>query len=315
MIVTTLTPNPSLDRTIEIERLVRGAVIRADATRLEAGGKGVNVARGLVANGHRARAVMPLGGAEGEQFLELLGADGIDPLRIPIAAPVRTNITVVEPDGTVTKLNSPGPPLTGTDVDRLVEETVSAALQTAWLAACGSLPPGAPDRLYADLVAEVDGRSAVAVDASGAALTLAVDAGPDLVKPNRGELAELIGRSLTTVGAVIDAAEHLRARGVGAVLASLGPDGAVLVDDEGAWHARTPPFTPRSTVGAGDATLAGFLAAGGRGPKSLTVAVAWGAAAARLPGTTMPGPDDLTLDEVVLHDPPDPDRPLEGGNT
>jgi 1-phosphofructokinase len=121
-----------------------------------------------------------------------------------------------------------------------------------------------------------------------------------VVKPNREELAEVAGRALETLTDVVDAARSLLARGVGNVLVSLGSEGALLVTDGLALHARTEPVTPRSTVGAGDATLAGFLGAGGDGPEALRAAVGWGTAAVRLPGTEMPGPADIDIREVTV---------------
>lgn len=314
--IVTLTPNPTLDRTLEIPLLERGAVIRADAVRVDAGGKGVNVARALVANGHRAAAVAPIGGFEGEQFVALLAEQSIDVIGVPVAAPLRVNISVIEPDGITTKLNAPGPELSADETATLVEATLSALDEGGspgvgspgegsperWLAGCGSLPPGLSDEFYADLVKSAHDRGArVAVDTSGPAFSAALRAGPDLVKPNDEELEEVVGRALPTFGDVVEAAEELRDLGVGAVVVSLGAAGAILVDHEGAYHADTPPVRARSTVGAGDSLLAGFLSAGGSGPDALRHAVAWGAAAAALPGTVMPRPDDLDLESVRLH--------------
>jgi 1-phosphofructokinase len=151
----------------------------------------------------------------------------------------------------------------------------------------------------------------VAIDSSGAPLVAALEAGPDLIKPNREELAEATGRRLLTLGDVVAAAEELRGRGVGAVLASLGADGAVLVDATGATFGSATVERPRSAVGAGDSMLAGFLAGGGSGPAALAEALAWGAAAASLPGSRMPTPDDLDPQRVTLADRIDPDRPLK----
>jgi 1-phosphofructokinase len=142
------------------------------------------------------------------------------------------------------------------------------------------------------------------VDTSGAALLAAVDAGPDLVKPNRQELAAAVGAPLATLDDVVVAAEKLRSRGVRAVLASLGSDGAVLVDDSGALFCAADPIEPVSTVGAGDALLAGFLAAGARGSGALIEAMAWARAAVGLPGSQMPGPHDVGREGIrVVRDP------------
>ncbi len=121
-----------------------------------------------------------------------------------------------------------------------------------------------------------------------------------MVKPNVQELAEAVGRPLSTVGDALKAAEELRGRGAQSVLASLGADGQLLVEASGAYFATAPVAVVRSNVGAGDASLAGFLAAGGRGPKALASAVAHGAAAVQLAGSLMPAPADLDPASVVL---------------
>jgi 1-phosphofructokinase len=287
-------------------------VLRARSSRVDPGGKGVNVSRALAANGRKTRAVLPGGGFEGEQLAALLAPADIPVVLVPVAEAVRANVSVVEPDGTVTKLNEPGPQLTPEEIEAVTAATVAAAADAEWLACTGSLPPGAPIDFYAQVVERLGSAQVkVAVDSSGAPLVAALDAGPDLIKPNREELAEATGRPVLTLGDVIAAAEELRGRGAGTVLASLGADGAVLVDASGATFGSATVDRPRSAVGAGDAMLAGFLAGGGGGPDALREALAWGAAAASLPGSRMPTPDDLDYTAVVLADRIDPDRPLK----
>lgn len=308
--IVTVTPNPSLDRTLEVEELRRGEVVRAHADRSDPGGKGVNVSRALVANGHPSRAVLPLGGADGERLASLLRGLGIEVAAVPIADAIRSNVTVVEPDGTVTKLNAPGPRLSDVEVEALLERAVAVTDGAAWVVASGSLAPGTTDDLYARLTAAVRPVGArVAVDTSGPALQSVLAAGPDVLKPNEEELSEVTGVVPETLGDVVLAANELRSKGVGTVLVSLGPSGAVLVDEGQAFHAESRVIVPRSTVGAGDALLAGFLAAGGEGPEALAEGVAWGAAACVLPGTAVPGPGDLQRELVQTH-PVDPERPL-----
>ena len=313
--ILTLTPNPSLDLTYELDALSRGAVQRAGSVSVEAGGKGINVSRNLVANGVASRAVAPVGGPSGEQFLSLLGGSEVELVRVPVAGAVRINTSIAERGGVLTKINASGPGLSAAEVERLLAETAAAARGARWIAACGSLPPGAPNDLYARVVET--GHEAgcpVVVDGSGAPLAAALAAGPELVKPNAEELAGLVDRKLLTFGDVLDAAEEVRERGAARVLVSLGADGAILVDERGAVHAETPPFVPRSTVGAGDATLAGYLSVG-EGEGALVEAVAWGAAAARMPGTGGPRPGDLDREAVRLRNKLDPERKLRGEAT
>ena len=304
--IVTFTANPSVDRTYEIDALVRGAVIRARAIRIDAGGKGVNVTRALVANGHDSVAVLPSGGAEGAQLLALLAGERLQVRAVPVGGAVRAN---VEPDGTTTKINEPGPELSASEVADLADTLVSAATGAEWAVLSGSLPPGSPADLYAMLTAQLRGLGVrVAVDAEGPLLLAALAAGPDVIKPNRSELEQASGVKVARPRDALVAIEQLRAAGARTVLASLGAQGAVLVDHTGSYLA-SAPATARSTVGAGDATLAGFLAAGGAGPDALMEAVAWGNAAVSLPGSRMPTPADLdrgavkiwSMDELEVH--------------
>lgn len=298
--IVTVTPNPSVDRTLEVGRIERGAVIRATSTRIDAGGKGVNVSRALVANGHATLAVLPLGGGDGEVLARLLVDDGIPHRRVSTGAATRSNITLSEPDGTVTKVNAPGAPLLPAELDALVEVVIASLAGATWLVLCGSLPAGAPTDLYATLTERAHAAGVrVAVDTSGAPLAEALSARPDLIKPNLAELSELAGRSLLTVDDVIAAAERTR-EGAATVVVSLGAAGALLVDGSEPMLAVPPQVAARSDVGAGDTLLAGFLAAGGTGSEALRGGVAWAAAAVALPGTEVPGPHAIDLRAVTI---------------
>lgn len=322
--IVTVTANPSVDRTIEIDELRRGEVLRARGGRVDPGGKGVNVSRALAAGGRATIAVLPSGGAEGGQLAGLLEPQGVAVVQVPIGGAVRSNVSVVEPDGTVTKINEVGPRLTPAEVEALEQVVAGLAPRAEWVVCAGSLPAGVGTDFYARLVGVLrpaGGR--IAVDTSGEPLARCIDAGPDLLKPNHEELAELVGRPLRTYGEVVDAARAVIARGPRALLVSLGADGALLVTADTALHGAATVARVRSTVGAGDATLAGFLSAGpasaaaldgdsAAGVRALTYAVAYGAAAVSLPGSVMPTPSDLDLDAVQVTDSPDLSYRLEG---
>ncbi|MCE7011240.1 1-phosphofructokinase [Kibdelosporangium philippinense] len=313
--IVTVTANPSIDRTVEVAALVRGSLHRATAVHVQPGGKGINVARALVCNGVKARAVVPAGGAEGEQLISLLSDYSIDVVRVPTLGTVRMNVSVIEPDATVTKLNEPGARLTEPETTALADAIINASHNASYVVLAGSLPPGVRDDFYAGLITRLtDEDTQVVVDTSGPALRAALAAGPTLIKPNHHELEEAVDRPLATIGEVIEAARELCSLGAKAVLASLGQDGAVLVDATETWHAEAPVVTARSSVGAGDAMLAGFLAAGGKGRQALVSAVAWGAAAVSLPGSTMPRPDDLRPHLVEVHPRIKAGRELRGDN-
>jgi 1-phosphofructokinase len=300
--ILTLTLNPSLDRTIEIPELVRGEMVRAGATRLDPGGKGVNVARALAAHKLPTCAVVPRGGPEGRQLTELLEGEGIDVCAVPVTGHTRSNVSLVEPDGSVTKINEPGGELVPDDLERIVKAVLDTVVADDWVVASGSLPPGVPDTFYRDLGRRLTERGVrFAVDTSGPALTAALEAGPALVKPNRDELAEFACFPIDSIGDAVRAATAMRAAGADTVLASLGADGAVLVDEGETRYGESRVDRERSTVGAGDAMLAGYLAGGVAGRDALIEALAWGAAAVRLPGSRMPGPGDVDRPSVGVH--------------
>ncbi|MDX3455796.1 1-phosphofructokinase [Streptomyces sp. ME02-8801-2C] len=299
--ILTVTPNPSLDRTYEVPSLDRGEVIRATGERMDPGGKGVNVSRAVAAAGQRTVAVLPLGGAPGALVADLLDAQGIEVAPVPISGATRSNIALAEADGVLTKINAPGPELSLAEQELLLETVRGQSAHADWIACCGSLPRGLAPSWYADLVARAHAAGArIALDTSGPALLAALRERPDVVKPNAEELAEAVGRPLATIGDAVKAAEELRELGAGAVLASLGADGQLLVEASGTWFGSARVNTVRSNVGAGDSSLAGFLIAGGHGPEALTSAVAHGAAAVQLPGSVMPTPSDLDLSAVTV---------------
>ncbi|MGA4841363.1 1-phosphofructokinase [Streptomyces sp. G45] len=298
--ILTVTPNPSLDRTYEVPALDRGDVVRASAERMDPGGKGVNVSRAVAAAGVPTLAALPLGGAPGALVAQLLDEQGIPVAPVPVAGQTRSNIAVAEPDGTLTKINAPGPELTAAESESLLATVAAHAPRADWIACCGSLPRGLAPSWYADVVRRCHAAGArIALDTSGPALLAALAEHPDVVKPNAAELAEAVGRPLTTVGDALEAAAELRDRGARAVLASLGADGQLLVDATGAHFAYARVDSVRSDVGAGDSSLAGFLIAGGTGPRALAAAVAHGAAAVQLPGSQLPTPSDLAPDAVT----------------
>ncbi len=317
-LIVTVTPNHSLDRTLGLPGLALGAVNRARWARVEPSGKGVNVTRALAIHGHPSLAVLPLGGQEGEHLATLLAAQGVAYRTVRIGGAVRVNVSLAAP-GQVTKVNEPGPTLTAEETAELLRVAQDAAARAAWVVGSGSLPPGVPDDWYGTLCHAAHAAGArFALDSSGAALVQGLAAGPDLVKPNAEELADAVGRPLRTLGEVVAAARQLLTAGAGAVLVSLGPDGALLVTRDQTLHAEAPVERPRSAVGAGDALLAGFLSrCGSRGERpgepgeaALREAVAWGTAAVRAPGTHMRPVTDADRARVRVHPVLDADRLL-----
>lgn len=300
--IVTVTANPATDRLVGLlEPLERGAVLRSDAAHDDPGGKGINVARVLHAAGVAVIAVLP--GAADEPLLAQVDARGVARRAVPVAGRLRVNLTLAEPDGTTTKVNSPGPRLSEAEVDALTLAVLDAAPDGGWVVLSGSLPPGMPFDWYASVTNQLQhAGSRVAVDASGAALSDAVlHASPQLIKPNAEELAGLLGCEPDEIEgdrreAARRAQQARQEHGVETVLLTLGAAGTVLATADGSWFCPPVPVTVRSTVGAGDSSLAGYLIAevAGRGPaECLASAAAHGAAAAALPGSALPAPTDL----------------------
>jgi len=322
-VIVTLTANPSLDRTVALPGpLLRGEVQRALSVRQESGGKGVNVSRALVASGLKTVAVLP--GAEADPVLTGLRETDVPFAALPIGEPLRSNVALTEPGGVTTKINEPGPALSEEQQEALISLLLDHARGAAWVVLAGSLPPGVPADFYATVTRRLrslfDGEAAprVAVDSSGEPLAAAVSGDtsgkPDLLKPNAEELVELAAAAGFATNksaeeleadpeAAAAAASAVVRSGVGAVLATLGSKGAVLVTADGAWLATHPPVTAVSTVGAGDSSLAGYLLASSQGAAPvdcLRQAVAHGAAAASLPGSTVPAVNQTTPDAVTI---------------
>jgi 1-phosphofructokinase len=316
-VIVTVTPNPSIDRTVTLGTpLTRGMLHRVTSATTEPGGKGVNVARALTLAGLDAVAVLPA--APTDPIVAALQSSGVTFRCVPATGVVRTNLAITESDGTTTKLNEPGAALDDSSRNALTRAVVDAAADASWVVLSGSLPPGVPDDWYADLVAILTPSACrIAVDTSERPLdALAASFGraaPDVIKPNAEELAGLVGASpdeLERAAAagdpepVVVAARQLLDRGARAVLVTLGAAGAVLVDPTGSWMATPPPITPRSTVGAGDSALAGYLRAevgGAEPPQRLQMAVAYGSAAAALPGSALPSPAQIDLEAVAVY--------------
>ncbi|WP_158861926.1 1-phosphofructokinase [Leifsonia sp. AG29] len=303
--IVTLTANPSLDRAIALDApLQPGSVQSALVSREDAGGKGINVARAVQAAGVDAVAVLPL--AADDPFGAALLATRVRSRTVPITGHARANLTITDPDGVTTKLNLPGASLSEADADALVAAVVEASEGARWLVLAGSLPPGVGDDFYVAVIRAVRARwgssaPLIAVDTSGEALRAVVEHGhPDLIKPNDDELAELTGTAFDPeedLGrAVLGVARRLVPECVGAALVTLGARGSVLVTPDEGYIAPAPVIRVRSTVGAGDSSLAGYLladVAGEQAPDRLLSAIRYGSAAAALPGTQPPRPSDL----------------------
>lgn len=298
----TVTLNPTLDRTLSVPALRPGEIHRAQLLREDLGGKGVNVSRALRALGIQSRIVGLAAGCTGRRMEDELRAAGFQVNFVETAGETRRNLTIRdETTGDYTKINESGPNLDGEHTQELSEHIERLAQPGDTWAFCGSLPPGAPADLYAQLITIVQGRGGRAVlDSSGPALAAGVAARPFAIKPNREEAGELLGRPLDNDGADCQAATDLQTLGIPLLALSRGAGGLVLGMNNELVIAMPPKIEARSPVGAGDAALAGLLWAlidGCDAPEMARRAVACGTAAALQEGT---GLGDRSLIELLL---------------
>lgn len=262
--ILTLSLNPALDLSIRLERLVPGAVNRTLESRLEAAGKGVNVARVLTALGHEVAVSGFLGADNDGPFLRAFDALGVEDAFLRVPGETRINAKLAEADGRVTDINGPGVTVDADAWQRLLEgldaRLADAGRRPAAVVIAGSLPPGVEPAALARLIEWLRREGVPAwVDTSGAALSAAIGARPTAVKPNEEELADWAGQPLDSPEARLRAALRLYAVGVEEALLSAGPAGVLWISQRGAWQAVPPSLPVVSTVGAGDTLLAALL--------------------------------------------------------
>lgn len=259
--VVTMTLNPAIDRTVSISGFTPGAVNRVESVENTAGGKGVNVASSLADDGCKVAVTGFLGRENAVIFERLFATKMIADHFVRIDGETRIGIKITDPvDASTTDINFPGTTPKSTDVETL-RATVER-LNAPWFVIGGSVPPGVNPAIYRNAIhfLKTLGRKVV-LDTSDEPLSLALDAAPDIIKPNIHELEALLGVAISGERAVIDAARTLVARGIGMVVVSMGKEGACFVTADDAVIARPPEIEVRSTVGAGDAMVAGIVSA------------------------------------------------------
>lgn len=259
--VVTVTLNPAIDRTITISNFTAGAVNRVEQERSNPGGKGVNVASALADYGHQIAVTGFLGRENSAPFEALFVRKKIEDRFVRIAGRTRVGIKITDPTlHQTTDINFPGPAPAPDDLDALRERL--ATLDGTWFVVTGSLPPSVDAAIYRDIVLAIKARGRnVVLDTSGEALRQAIEAAPNIIKPNILELEVLVGKPLRAQAEVIEAAKDLIARGIELVTVSMGKDGACFVTKTALVIARPPNIEVKSTVGAGDAMVAGIIAA------------------------------------------------------
>jgi 6-phosphofructokinase 2 len=290
--IVTVTINPAIDTSCSVERVVPEHKLRCTEPERHPGGGGLNVARALHRLGGNAVAFWTCGGAIGQLLGRLLDEEGLDHRAIPIEGMTRESFTVFETSTTQQyRFGMPGPHLRSEEVQQCLAQVRDLTPAPDYLVLSGSLPPSAPDDLYAQFAQQAPSHCRVVLDTSGTALRSGIAAGVYLIKPNIRELGQLAGRTIERDAAIEEVSQRLIQEGkVKVIVTSLGAGGAVLATAEGAERLRTPTVEIRSKVGAGDSTVAGIVLGLTRGNSvrdAVRFGMAAGAAAVMTEGTLL----------------------------
>ncbi len=295
--VITFTPNPALDVSFTVPKLVPEDKLRCSDPVREAGGGGINVARALKRLGVKATAFFTCGGLIGDMLHGLLEQEGIERHPFKVKSNTRESIMVLDKkENNLYRFVTPGGKLEQEEWQHLLE-VVHDHAHADYLVASGSLPPGAPPDLYARLAKVAHERGIrLILDTSGAALHEIIHSGAFLIKPNRKELGDLVERELRSDDDVRYAAKELIGHGnIEVLVVSMGGDGALLATRDGVEKLNAPQVQKVSSVGAGDSMVAGIvsrLVAGESIGNAVRYGLACGSAAIMTPGTELMRKED-----------------------
>jgi 1-phosphofructokinase family hexose kinase len=275
--------NPAVDRRIILPTLRLAEINRATSSHPAAGGKAAHVAIAARTLGADVTWMALLGGPEGELCQQGVAQHGVKPICIPVRGHTRTNLELCDCDrGNITEILEPGPIVTASEADSFVETFRGQLDNCPSVVISGSLPRGLTPDFYVQLIrlAKVRG-CRVLLDTSGDSLSRSLEAGPDVIKPNRQEASALVAREIATAADAIEAASELRAKGVAVAILSLGDQGAVVATEKTMLIGLPPTVRAKSTVGSGDCFLAGWAVAQAQGKDPsdcMRIAIACGTA-------------------------------------
>lgn len=307
MRIATVTLNPAIDMTVRVDGFQTNTVNRGQTMHFDAGGKGVNVASFLADYGQATAVTGFLGQENADLFEQLFARKRIDDRFVRIPGRTRIGVKIVdEAKQQTTDINMPGLHPTTEAMNTLLETIERLAASYDWFALSGNLPPGAPTTIYATIITQLKRHGKqVALDTSGEALREGVRAGPTVVKPNVDELQQLTGQSLADEAAIEQAARQLLGD-IRLVVISMGERGALFVDAATTLIATPPAVQVKSTVGAGDAMVAGLIAGQIQGlslPDCARLATAFSLGAITNAGHNLPAPEVLQayVQQVTVH--------------
>ncbi|MDD3219017.1 MAG: 1-phosphofructokinase [Lachnospiraceae bacterium] len=256
--IITVTMNPAIDKTVDVDLLEIEGLNRIKRVELDAGGKGINVSKTICELGGVSLATGFLGGSTGKIIENVLNEKKIKNDFIWVDGETRTNTKVFEENGGVTELNEPGPVISEEQLEELLKKLESYASEDTIVVLAGSIPSGVPKDIYARIIKMVKAKGAsVLLDADGDMFRLALEAGPDIIKPNRVELEEYAGMDYRASQEELQSiARKLHDKGIKTVAVSMGQSGAMILKD--GYEVKCPALKVKthSTVGAGDAMVA-----------------------------------------------------------
>ena len=261
--IITVTLNPALDKTIEIDQFKIDTVNRIVATRVDAGGKGINVSKVIVELKHKSTALGFLGGSSGTQIKNYLENLNIDNNFLTVKGETRTNIKIFDKIfNTHTDINENGPSLEQQDITNIKEKIMEYCSDDSIVVLSGSVPSGVSTSIYGDIIKNVKSKGGkVILDAEGELLMQGIKAGPYMVKPNIDELEKAFGMSINSEDEVIETAKKILEYGVKYVVISLGSEGSIFISCDKVAKVKGIKVQVKSTVGAGDSMVAALAVA------------------------------------------------------
>lgn len=295
----TVTLNPALDRSIEVQELRNDDANRIESEQSYAGGKGIDASRVIQVLGGHSIALGFVGGFNGMELEQRLLRQGVICDFVETRGDTRTNIIIsVLSTGAYTTLNARGPDVNEVETKELLDK-IRGLEDVSYMIISGSIPRGVSHDIYRQIIDIVRKKGAfVALDADGDVMIRGIEAGPSIIKPNIHELGRLMGREITDIEGALKAADELKKKEIDIILVSMGGRGALLVSDSARLLAVPPKITMGSTVGAGDSLLAAFVLGhfqGKRLAECLRYGVAAGAASSMTPGTELCRREDVEM--------------------
>lgn len=256
--IVTVTMNPAIDKTVDVENFEAGGLNRILRVVSDAGGKGINVSKTICELGGKSIATGFVGGGAGSKIKGVLKEWGIAGDFVEVQGETRTNTKVVDPQIGVTELNEPGPKVAQEEMEELLKKLESYASEDTLFVLAGSIPTGVDKRVYRTITERVHQKGAkVLLDADGELFAESLAAAPDMIKPNRDELERFYHLDYRpSEKELIELGKRFLDQGISTVTISLGQMGALFISKEKVYKADALHVKAHSTVGAGDAMVA-----------------------------------------------------------